>query len=604
MDDFFQFNPIKDFFKMTKSLEIFENLKSENQRKNLEKELKKNLEICTNFINNTYIYVPFAACLISKFPYVKQMQIALDAIIKVFSAKNCTQKDLNNLIIHLIHEIPKPPTNKILNFFLPYNLTQVEIRNNLHRDIPYNSFNLNKIFEFFSSENFTLIIFLILFEQKILFICDNYNLLSEIILSFVSLIHPFEWVNILIPILSEELVRYLQCFRPFIMGIDENMLEYAKSYIEENDEIFFVYIKKDQVELFSNKKLKKCNKKNLYNDKEGLLPGLNEELYNEFKNEIGDLKKIWEKNKKNKKDKLFQDYKIMNKFRKSCIKLMAYIFGDFRKYLTYIDKIPIFNEESFVISRSVIYKKFYEEILNTHIFKYFLQISDYKISCFPYFDKLSIRFSNIRSHSHSINNSGNKIDNNKGKKNFIFFGEKDKKRTPSIIDNLFKLKGNDNTNTNSSNKANRSASTNSKLIKVEKNSDNVLEFFNEISNRNFLKKNTNNNNIEENSKHHNRNNSGFAFTNTLNNNNNNMNESSIRNSDSNSYENSDSNKNINNNNNENDNYIILPYFINSLLNSEISKIEFYIMEKIKSNNKNNKNFEKYLFTFLPFLHLK
>ena len=81
------------------------------------------------------------------------------------------------------------------------------------------------------------------------------------------------------------------------------MLEYAKSYIEENDEIFFVNIKKDLVELFSNKKLKKCNKKTLFSDKESFLPGLNEELYKEFKNEICVLKKIWEQNKKNKKDK-------------------------------------------------------------------------------------------------------------------------------------------------------------------------------------------------------------------------------------------------------------------------------------------------------------
>ena len=97
-----------------------------------------------------------------------------------------------------------------------------------------------------------------------------------------------------------------------------------------------MYIKKDLVELFTSKKLKKCNKKNIFNDKESFLPGLHEELYSEFKNEIGDLKKIWEKNKKNKKDKNAKDLKIANKFKKNCIKLMAFIFGDFRKYLTIV----------------------------------------------------------------------------------------------------------------------------------------------------------------------------------------------------------------------------------------------------------------------------
>ena len=59
------------------------------------------------------------------------------------------------------------------------------------------------------------------------------------------------------------MIKYLQSFMPFIMGIDETLLNHAKPYIAEEDSIYLVYIKKDYIDISSNKKGKKLKKKEL-----------------------------------------------------------------------------------------------------------------------------------------------------------------------------------------------------------------------------------------------------------------------------------------------------------------------------------------------------
>jgi hypothetical protein len=59
------------------------------------------------------------------------------------------------------------------------------------------------------------------------------------------------------------MIKYLQSFMPFIMGIDQSLLEHAKSYFAEEESIYIVYIKKDLIEISSNTKGKKLKRKEL-----------------------------------------------------------------------------------------------------------------------------------------------------------------------------------------------------------------------------------------------------------------------------------------------------------------------------------------------------
>jgi hypothetical protein len=71
------------------------------------------------------------------------------------------------------------------------------------------------------------------------------------------------WIHTYIPVLSEEMIKYLQSFMPFIMGIEMNLLNTAKQYLNEEETIYLVYIKKNLVDISSNRKGKKLKRREL-----------------------------------------------------------------------------------------------------------------------------------------------------------------------------------------------------------------------------------------------------------------------------------------------------------------------------------------------------
>ena len=72
----------------------------------------------------------------------------------------------------------------------------------------------------------------ILFGSKILFFSNNFNLLSETILSFLCLIFPFKYPFQVSSFLHKNNYRIIESISPFIIGIHE---EYNENFFEKND---------------------------------------------------------------------------------------------------------------------------------------------------------------------------------------------------------------------------------------------------------------------------------------------------------------------------------------------------------------------------------
>jgi len=66
---------------------------------------------------------------------------------------------------------------------------------------------------------------------------------------------------------------------------------------------------------------------------------------------------------------------------------MTKIFGDYLKFLTFLDDVPLFNVEGYIINRNSKDKEFYNEFSQTQIFRQFLQ-NNLKEQ-YPYFLKLT-----------------------------------------------------------------------------------------------------------------------------------------------------------------------------------------------------------------------
>ena len=256
IDKIFNFNPLKEFLHFEKIMPLFQS--KENEKAKIEKKLEKSLEICTKFINNDYIYVPYCLALISRQPYALPLEKCLDSFMKQIVLDE--GKDISNFMKNLIYEIPVPLEGKKINFYVPYHLSHIEISNYITTDLPLVNYNLKIIFTYLSFENILIIFQLLLFEQKVLFISNNLYLLTVIQECFKSLLYPLKWVNTYIPVLSEELLKFLQSFMPFIMGINENNYPLCLEYLD-SEEIFIVNINRDTIVV--SKSNKKINRKEL-----------------------------------------------------------------------------------------------------------------------------------------------------------------------------------------------------------------------------------------------------------------------------------------------------------------------------------------------------
>ena len=101
------------------------------------------------------------------------------------------------------------------------------------------------------------------------------------------------WTYPYIPILSEELIKYLQTPLPFIMGIESDLYEVAKEYLNEEDDVFVVFFGKNIVIPYSLQE-KNLNLKKLFKEKQ--ISTFPEENENYISSKLNDLKKSIQQN--------------------------------------------------------------------------------------------------------------------------------------------------------------------------------------------------------------------------------------------------------------------------------------------------------------------
>jgi len=183
----FNIGPLKKFLK-------FETILEDQKTKIISDSMHKKIEICQALVDDDYMYVPFAASLISKFPFIEQMEKCLDNFVNLYFNSEIHNEEIYKYIFYLVNSIMLPPPDKLLNFYLPLSKNVIQIYNPKINDLPIVSNTMWKILEYLSLENIIFVFSLILLEQKILFVAKEHRKLSEVIEALMSLIYPFQEV--------------------------------------------------------------------------------------------------------------------------------------------------------------------------------------------------------------------------------------------------------------------------------------------------------------------------------------------------------------------------------------------------------------------------
>ena len=352
----------------------------ENEIDERTKEIQQKLEFCHEIGFRDILYIPYCICLISKYSYITELDKSINTIYKIMKQEpNKLNFLLNDLIMYLVHSVPIPDKNMRVRFYIPYNNEKMELLCHKMDDLSTTNGKLIKLFDYFSYDKITTIFRLLLSEKKILFIHDDYTTLSEISDFFISLLYPFKWIHTYIPIMSDQMLKYLETFLPFVNGIHESLMDsvekiFSEGEFEDSEEIFLINIKKQEITLSKTKNKSKITK---YIQNNVLPLPFEKDLK-------GKLYRIHSKIKDKKKLYSSERIQLEKQIRDAFIEVFVKMFQDYEKYVGILDDDVIFNKVLFMNSISKDYK-FYDEFIDCQLFQQFTQ--NITKDGFSYFNK-------------------------------------------------------------------------------------------------------------------------------------------------------------------------------------------------------------------------
>ena len=326
--------------------------------------------VLLNEINKrNYVYIPYCICLVSKYPFFTQIELCLQSIMLTIKNNDIKNDELNELITYLVKSIPFPYENTSILFPIPNSKNMIALKPPFYQEFSLYGDNVFYLLDKLTENNFILLIRLLLFEQKILLVANDYNDLTQFSLNLISLLYPFTWIHIYIPLLTEKMLKYLQSFLPFIIGINRALYEQEdvqNLIISSHKDLYIYDIDKNILEITCNIIAKK--KENIVKIVNKNIPSFPKKIENIIKQQLCILKSDLKKKNINE-----NNYNIRLKL--IFIQVFIEILHNYRHYLTIIDDLPIFNIKAFLKDKPEIDKLFYTELIATQLFQIFIQNS-------------------------------------------------------------------------------------------------------------------------------------------------------------------------------------------------------------------------------------
>ena len=322
------------------------------------KTFKNNIRNMPKAYKLKYYYIPKCIAIVSIHPYIKLFQEILTHIYKY--SLSCQQIPIEKIISNLIIEVPIAPRGLYYIDFMLINkkitLKRTENNKMLLSEIDlrkfYNNIQFNIQIEVFKH---------LLFGSKIIFFSKNINDLCETILSFLTLIFPFKYPFQVSSYLNKNSYNILESISPFFLGINE---VYNSEFFKKNDistegmDLFIVDLDNNNTELISDENF----------------PDFPSKIINNLKNEIKNIEKKINEDKKNKSDEeIIEDFNSI--YQEIYLNFFCELIKNYEEYLnmnyfknTENDIVTsietLFNCNQFIKSHSSSDVPFYTKFVN------------------------------------------------------------------------------------------------------------------------------------------------------------------------------------------------------------------------------------------------
>ncbi|CAF4935992.1 unnamed protein product [Pieris macdunnoughi] len=176
-------------------------------------------------ITKDKLYVAKSIALICQYPFIRVAQLFLENLFRSLPRQPGPGLSPESYVYNLLYEVPVPLPGQALRLYVPppephLDPIPVVIRMpNPPEELPLLDYPLRIMFNILGVECIVQLFTCVLLEHQVLLRSTDYNKLMLVAECIVSLLLPFTWAHVYVPILPAPLYHFLDAPVPFVMGL-------------------------------------------------------------------------------------------------------------------------------------------------------------------------------------------------------------------------------------------------------------------------------------------------------------------------------------------------------------------------------------------------
>uniref|UniRef100_A0ACB8FMZ3 DENN domain-containing protein 5B n=1 Tax=Sphaerodactylus townsendi TaxID=933632 RepID=A0ACB8FMZ3_9SAUR len=232
-------------------------------------------------INRDTLYVSKSICLIAPLPFMQACKKFLIQLYKAVTSQQPPPLPLESYIHNILYEVPLPPPGRSLKFYGVYE--PIVCQRPGPNELPLSDYPLREVFELLGLENLIQVFTCVLLEMQILLysqghmVCSvkwkvdkdllspekwhykqqstlekecDYQRLMTVAEGITTLLFPFQWQHVYVPILPASLLHFLDAPVPYLMGLQSKEgTDRSKLELPQEANLCFVDIDNHFIEL-------------------------------------------------------------------------------------------------------------------------------------------------------------------------------------------------------------------------------------------------------------------------------------------------------------------------------------------------------------------
>ncbi|KAM3858785.1 LOW QUALITY PROTEIN: DENN domain-containing protein 5B [Diretmus argenteus] len=194
------------------------------------------------------LYVSKALCLITPMPFMHACRRFLSQLHRAVTAATAPPLPLESYVHNILYEVPLPPPGRSLKFHGVYE--PVVCQRPGPGELPLADFPMGETFSLLGVENLVQLFTCTLLEMQILLYSEDYQRLMTVAEGITTLLFPFQWQHVYVPILPASLLHFLDAPVPYLMGLQSKEgTDRSKLELPQEANLCFVDIDNHCIEL-------------------------------------------------------------------------------------------------------------------------------------------------------------------------------------------------------------------------------------------------------------------------------------------------------------------------------------------------------------------